>query len=333
MKALKQKKALEMDLARIIAITVGLLVFIVILWQPIQNMTKRVGSQGECNWNLFISAAVRGGSLGFAELEPGCRAEYLTVDRQTLDPGTKSANKRIKKYHQNYESYGNAARTFSVSEGGQPTYDAKYEWSLDKLIAQKMTQCWDKVWHGKLDFFEENWVGQKIVCVTCSVMNFAGDLPGTLKDKPIISLYDWMQAEPYYKQTYYQYVTEGTTIKPTPGLMAYSTQEPLAIVYIQSKESWWSAAAEIVAYSAVAVGSVMLIATGVGAPAGIAGAIALGTTGAAAGIGAATVTHEVKKGQESKSIDPKEAAKSKDVKAIGVAPYGELRKFCTDIIA
>jgi hypothetical protein len=180
------------------------------------------------------------------------------------------------------------------------------EWAMDALVGKRMVECWNKVWHGKLNFFGKTG-GDRNFCVVCSVVRFSDDMPAYIKNKQITSLYEWMNAERYYKTTYYDFVKDGQTVKLEKESIYYSTDTPLAVTFMHGKAGHWKR---------------MLEGAVVGATAGavVSGPILAGV-GAAAGAITAFVTGSLGFGDDS------------DVKQIALVPYVGLKNICTDIIA
>jgi hypothetical protein len=208
-------------------------------------------------------------------------------------------------------------------------------------MGKGLADCWNKVWHGKLDIVARNPAQKRIYCIVCDVITFGEDLPASLKTKtaanPVSSLYTWTKSEPHLTTTYYDFLQDGMTFKPTQSDMTFSTDTTTAIVYIESKKGWLVSALPGIAYTVAGGVTAVLIVSGVGTPAGILGSILLGTaagtTGAVAGIGAAAGTVAIQQALEKDAQTLGQAVKEKEVKAVGLAPYEGLSGLCTDIIA
>lgn len=312
---IRSKKGIEFTLARIIAIVITLTVFLVLLWPMLSAKMLGAQTQGQCNWNLVLSAGVKAGSLGFAEIDPGCKAEYVTVDDELIGTKLRKAKQRILKYHgidpataqqgTTAGYYRDAAQAYPLDSNNQPDYNALRKWALDAIVAEKMRQCSDKMWHGKLDFFTNKNFEERRMCVVCSVLTFSEDIPAILgpnSDQPKTTLYQWMNAEPYFKKTYNAYVSEGFTIPHEPFTLKYRTSKPQAIVFTQVKHS---TAMNVIPF---------LIPAGIGPALTIAALIN--------GYDLVAITKEAR-----------DALIGKEYKLITIEPYEELRHFCTDIIA
>lgn len=313
------KKAItEMMLVTIVATIIGAVVFLTVLWPAFSGTLKGAQSRGECNWNLMLAAGFKAGTFGFGEIEPGCKAQYTTVDATELLKYHTLAKQRIKKYCTSQGYVGAAASTgqqYTTATAQLCTQGATYndlnEWALNNIMAKKMVSCWDKVWHGKLDFFRQE-LGNRSVCVVCDVTTFSEDFPAVLKTKDITTLYDWLNTEPYYQTTYYDYLVEGQTFKPAKENMVYNMQKPLAVIYIQTKDGYWNGLV-IGAAAGYAAGSTVSGLTG-----GIFNPFTLPAPIIGTFIGAVS-------GYFADTPD--------NTRQIFVMPYDGLRYICTDIIA
>jgi hypothetical protein len=317
------KKGITEDLPRLIAIVAGILVFVIVLGPPMYSLIKRGGETGKCDWNLLLAAGFKTATLGFGEIPVGCQAEYTTADTDTLEKTARTAKKRINKYcgespkvgaaifagrapSQASLFYAEAAKEFC--ETGQPTRADIEEWALDSMFGKRMVECWNKVWHGKLDFFSQEWSSRSF-CVVCSVVRFSDDLPAHLKRRRVTSLYDWMNAERYYKTTYYEFVADGQTVKPPKEMLYYGTDEPYAITFMHTKGGYWDSV----------IGGVLI-----GGEYGAKGGSWGGPIGAGIGAGVGAILG----GFIGKATDDEE-----NVKQIFIIPYDLTRGICTDIIA
>jgi hypothetical protein len=326
------------QLVALIAIAIAAVVFLVIVWPKLAVMLKGAGSGSTCNLNLFLSAAVKAATLGFAEVPPGCEAEYVIISKEDVDSRKNIAKKRLDKYYtDNTGHYAGVRAAFGVQNG--ITDNALNEWALDSILGKEMVDCWNKVWHGKLDLVKRsNAVDQNVFCVVCNVISYSEDLPANLRDRQQIdSLYAWAKAEPYFKTTYYDFLADGMTFQSTQSDMTFSTKVPTAVVYIESKKGWLMNALPAIGYTIGYGATAALIVSGVGAPAGILGAVLLGTTAAVpsavVGIGAATATDAAIQAFEKDVKTFGEAVKEKEVKGVGVTPYQALGGLCTVLIA
>ncbi len=325
-------------LAYIIGLLVAAGVFLAILWPPMSSLFKGAGTQSECNMNLLLAAGFKAGTLGFGEIPAACQASYTTVDANTLEKADRVAKKRIDRYCGIAATTGTKAlagaaistpETFysaaagEFCETGTPTYNDIAEWELDQIMAKKLLACSNKVFHGKLDIATRWPVKDRQICIVCDVVSFSNDLPITInKQVARASLYDWMQAESYFKKTYYDYTFEGFT-KPKKAGLAYTTKIPVAIVYTEQKASWWSKL-----WRPIVVGAAWAVTGGVTAVTfGAAGPVAIGAasvvTGAVMG-GVAAAAQEGEPVHKFLLLHPYELLQKESEKG-GLG--------CTDIIA
>ncbi len=323
-------------LAYIIGLLVAAGVFLVAIWTPLSGIFKSAGTQSECNLNLLLAAGFKAGTLGFGEIPAACQAGYTAIDANTLEKSDRVAKKRIDRYcgiaaTTGTKSLAGAAismpETFysaaagEFCETGTPTYNDIAEWELDQIMAKKLLACSNKVYHGKLDIITNWWLKDRLLCIVCDVVSFSSDLPVTInKQTARASLYDWMNAESYFKKTYYDYTFEGL-VKPKEGTLAYTTKVPVAVVYTEQKASWWSKTGKpIVAGATVAAATAVTVMTF-----GAAGPVVIG--------GAAMIGFEV-------GARIPETAEETPLEFLVLHPYELLQKpldkgglGCTDIIA
>lgn len=295
------------QMVALIAIAIAAVVFLVIVWPKLAVLLKGAGSGSTCNLNLFLAAAVKAGSLGFSSIPVGCEAKYITVGKEEIDARKNIAAKRIKKYGDDTTGYYKDVKmAFPIDSSGHPTTAALDEWAFDSIFANDLKDCWNKVWHGKLDIFKRGWIFGDKFCIVCSVVTFGEDLPASLRNrnmaKPITSLKTWMNAEPYYKTTYYDFVADGLVPKPDDESFSFVTNRAAAIVYRETKVSLLTKLGPYIA------------------------------TGVTVGPNAATVDYIATR--YSTAIAKKLGAPSdEDLKQLFIYPYDNLDIECTDIIA
>jgi len=231
------------QIVEIIAIAIAAAVIIFGVWPVIKAKLTGAGSTAECNLSLFLSALTKVVSLGIAERPPECDIEFKTVGEKETEQMKTRAYKRIMNYYEDTTPYYGQARSFfKIDSIGIPFETSVYEWELDAIIGGKMAECWNKVWHGSLDIFKHDWwPADKSLCIVCTVIRFNEDLPASLRNRrypnEIKSLYAWMNAEPYLSTNYYEFISEGLTIKPKEEYLSYITtpSRPLAIAYMETK--------------------------------------------------------------------------------------------------
>jgi len=239
----KPRFSRKAQIVEIIAIAIAAAVIIFGVWPVIKAKLTGAGSTAECNLSLFLSALTKVVSLGIAERPPECEIEFKTVGDKEIKQMKSRAAERTKNYYKDTTPYYNQARTFfKIDSMGIPFDDSLNEWALDAIIGGKMAECWNKVWHGSLNIFKHDWwPADKSLCIVCTVIRFNEDLPVSLRNRrypnEIKSLYAWMNAEPYFSTNYYEFISEGLTIKPDEKYLSYITtpQRQLAIAYMETK--------------------------------------------------------------------------------------------------
>lgn len=140
-----------------VAILIALVAFIFIVPKFTKLMIE-AGSTGECQWNVLVSALTRTPGLGFENIPVECKARYLDVTLADIQANYGDASDAITMYGKK-AAYSEILPFFNKPD----SVSQLAEWSLDKVVADEMVSCWDKVWKGKLPIFDEWWklVGYK----------------------------------------------------------------------------------------------------------------------------------------------------------------------------
>ncbi len=221
-------------IVKVIAIAAFLGAVLWFFYPLLSGALERAGEKSKCNFSILFAAGGKLLSAGIGELPPECKAEYVTVDSQMIKQEEIAGKERIQAYaKEKTPFYKEAAIDFP--EGNKEALD---EWAVDSIIAKNAKSCWDKVLHGKLDFFKRyKIIDERTFCIVCSIVSFSDDLPSTVKSKHISNLLTWMKAETTGGTTYYDYLKEGMTLLPEQTMPPYMTNEPYAITYIETKIS------------------------------------------------------------------------------------------------
>ncbi len=117
-----------------------------------RTLLFEAGEKGECQWNVLVSALTRTPGLGFENIPVECKAKYMDVSLKDLQENYAQASLAIKKYNaeQKNPAYNEIRKKFN-----NPNSEAQLaEWSANKIVADEMVDCWDKVWKGELPLFD-----------------------------------------------------------------------------------------------------------------------------------------------------------------------------------
>lgn len=132
-----------------IAAVIALVVFLFI-FPEFGEKLYAAGSKGECEWSVLVSALTRTPGLGFENIPVECRAKYKNVTMADLQANYPSAEKMMQFYKTKGQNYAAISNLFS--DPVNPLMRA--EWSMNKIVADEMVECWDKVWHGEMPLFD-----------------------------------------------------------------------------------------------------------------------------------------------------------------------------------
>jgi len=255
-------------LVKILAVVIVLVVFILII-PSFRQVLEGAVQTGECQWDMLFSALMQAGSMGLggsSELK-SCRARYVNITMDDLYAYQLEAAQRMKVYRKNPKLYDDIiAQGFGISEDDPSYYDKQLEWAMNKIVADEMLKCWNKVWQGNLPIFDQWWnlvdftffgllesdkpklenikkadlgifttYGPPTFCIICARIQFGRDVRMKFKNKPITSLMAWMSDNPApdSKQSYLKELLEGQTIPSKLFLhrYVYAVDEPYAIVF------------------------------------------------------------------------------------------------------
>ncbi|MEM4263950.1 MAG: hypothetical protein QW666_03605 [Candidatus Woesearchaeota archaeon] len=129
---------------------IAAVIALVVLLFIVPELGKKLyaaGSKGECEWNVLVSALTRTPGLGFENIPVECKAKYRNVTMADLQANYPSAEKMMDIYKKkNYpiaNIFNNPSDKLQLAE-----------WSMDKIVADEMVECWDKVWHGEMPLFD-----------------------------------------------------------------------------------------------------------------------------------------------------------------------------------
>jgi len=212
------------------------------------------GEKSKCEWSILLASVQKFGTAGIAEGIPeGCKAKMVSISMKDLEKGQKLAKKRIKEYIDKKEVY--KPRFFTNTD-----QDTLYEFALDKIIADELVDCWEKVFKGHMPLFDQWWrlytwdtppetAGQAfkqwyvpgqihsppVNCVICSRITFSDDVIDRFRGKHIVSIEEFLKNNPVpgTNTPYLQYLYEGQT-GPDAFKPKYSfsvDEEGLAIMY------------------------------------------------------------------------------------------------------
>ncbi|PIU30367.1 hypothetical protein COT07_01055 [Candidatus Woesearchaeota archaeon CG07_land_8_20_14_0_80_44_23] len=160
------------------------------------------------------------------------------------------------------------------------------DYEAERTIANEMYDCWDNFGQGKQELFGTQ---NEDFCVVCSVISFSG------KEREISGFDEFLANEkiPTREETYLEFLTgetlenQGQQSPNADGGFSINTGKEYAVMFTYAKKSRMSIIAKTtigaVSGAVLAVGGVILIATGIGAPVGLASLSAAAAVGMSSG--------------------------------------------------
>jgi len=136
----------------VIGILIVLVAFLFMV-PSFRDLLFEAGEKGECQWNILISALTRTPGLGFENIPVECRAKYMNVSLADVQEYYPLASKEIMRYNAEVlknPDYQKINKVFS-----DPTKTSQLaQWSVNKIVADEMVNCWEKTWKGELPLFD-----------------------------------------------------------------------------------------------------------------------------------------------------------------------------------
>ncbi|MEM4239676.1 MAG: hypothetical protein QXK08_00580 [Candidatus Woesearchaeota archaeon] len=240
-----------------LAVIAMLVIFIV--FSGYKSNLMAAGEKAKCEWSVVMAALSKAGTGGFSEGIPeGCRAKIMNVTMDDLRKKYSLAKTRMALY--GGAQYQNVIRTFTPDKADNEA--VLNEFAVDKIVADEMVSCWEKVFKGKMPLFDEWWrlydfpwskternpetavqnfagtFGRPPVnCILCAHIKFMPEVINAFKAKPkITSMDEWMLANPVplTSKDYLNFLAEG---QPDVPHYEFSVDaNGLAVVYARVNE-------------------------------------------------------------------------------------------------
>lgn len=134
----------------------AILIALVALLLVVPHFTKQLfaaSEEGECQWSVLVSALTRTPGLSMENIPISCKAKYMNVTLEDMQVNYGTASKAIKFYNSKGPEYDAIYKIFNTPN----SENQLAEWSVNKIIADEMVSCWDKVWKGQMPMFDEWW--------------------------------------------------------------------------------------------------------------------------------------------------------------------------------
>lgn len=157
----------------------AILIALVALVLVVPHFTKQLfaaGEKGECQWSVLVSALTRTPGLSLENIPISCKANYMNMTLEDVQANYKTAVKAIKGYKDKGPEYNDIYKIFNTLN----SENQLAEWSTNKIIADEMVSCWDKVWKGQMPMFDEWWkiIGYSKSSADAETLSKAQGLPG-----------------------------------------------------------------------------------------------------------------------------------------------------------
>ncbi len=258
--------------AQIVGLVIAVISIIILSAAAVMILHKLevFGTTQTCQWTFLASAIAKASTIvGAQVIPPACEATETVLSQQTLNQDTDLGRRGIK------ELLTNRPKTYLASRANQyfsdPTnHQQQLEWAFDIAVASELKQCWDKVWHGKINAFNEwdkkNWNIVKswawntpndfedtaiTTCVLCSAIHFSGEQPVNLEKKSVQSFEPFLRSAivpiDRLQRTYYDYFMQSA--EPNQPLIItlmkdIPTDKSLAVMYVHRAKPKAQAAKE-----------------------------------------------------------------------------------------
>ncbi len=248
----------------LVILVLGILVLFLVVYPDVKELLVGEGEKGACEWSLVMHSITK--IADWSAIPAECRAHRFEVDLKYLQRYHTEAKKRIDVYEADADKYQLMLEELEKSKqkiGNDP--DPNYllnEWALNKIVAEEMKDCWQKVFMGELPLFDQWWdfyswekemptrtkdrfssfignfEGPPTNCIICSRIKFSPDLVNYFKRHNkvnIDSIDTWLKNNhpAWEAASYYKFLIQGQSeLKSffTPDY-SYSIDKPLAVLY------------------------------------------------------------------------------------------------------
>lgn len=225
-------------LVEILSVTAALLVLLMLVWPALREVLFDTGTKGECQFSLTVSSL---SSLAGTEIG-SCPTEKVKIGNAEINRYLPLAERQVNEYHKNPSQ--EIAQQYPLNPTGYK------QWAMDKIVADQLVDCWEKVVFGK--FLPKKWTNvlkEDVICVICSTINFQKDLPfeitTAVQDKNWINkinepgnpslkpgfLMPWLKNNYYQGQTYFDYIMRPMKPFPFDDNPSYDTEKRQAVVF------------------------------------------------------------------------------------------------------
>lgn len=236
--------------------------FIILLFAVVLPMAKSAVSAGAgvCGLKLYMMSVAKSATLGLVmpNTPPECKTQIVKVTEGMVEDYLDYADVAFDKYDSDPKKYAEVLQYFNTQGPGREA--SKWEWALDKVIADQLFNCWSL----KAAFGSINTVAllesASINCLECSIIQFKDskilkEKIGINSDKhkrPFIadknyigSLGAFMRAEVkgqsqdkfYAEKTYDEWINNAYQFQPLKEV-PFNLDEQLSVNYVMTTETF-----------------------------------------------------------------------------------------------
>jgi hypothetical protein len=237
---MRKQGAIDISIGTLLSLAVVGIVIIVMFAGVFPVFEKKAEAsieKGKCEITVLLSAVALKGSIGLVEVPPACKMRRIDVTMDMVNSLSEFSAKRISVFQQLPAKYKDALSYFP-----DQSPNTLNEFAIDKIFADELDNCWDKVLQGKLTIFGDKAFRGHMNCIICSKIKFDNTVLNVYKGKKVNSLTTWLQYNPIPSTNvaYWEYLSEGQT--GVTGLMHPDyffeiSDTPYAVVYTNFQES------------------------------------------------------------------------------------------------
>lgn len=235
-------------LTRMIAILAVLIILIFAVVIPFTKKASDIGESSVCSLKLFLTSTLQSATLGLVtpKTPSECKTKMIKITADMIKDKLDEAELAIEKYYSDSSKYAEAISFFK-----QDGESSRWEWALDKIIADELFNCWAfKAAFGSINTI--NLLSYDTVCLECAIIMFKDvekikEKIGIGKDfhKSFItdknyigSLGAFMRAETkgsqgsaYSEKTYAEWINNNFQLYPLIEV-PFSLDEQYSVVYV-----------------------------------------------------------------------------------------------------
>lgn len=145
------KKGFTVEMHHLVIALVFLAVFMVFVFPPFQETASASQKKSECELSIALGSLVRAG--GVERIAPKCPASQKVITQSELEKDREYLIGELREFkrHEQDAAYTDVLQYFNDADNEEQLSELK----ANEIVAKEMTDCWEKVVHGKLGMFDE----------------------------------------------------------------------------------------------------------------------------------------------------------------------------------